>query len=197
MFAVDHILVSDDLLDAEFSCNLGACLGACCVQGDMGAPLEADELPILEEILPAVRHLLRPEALEVIEREGVWEETAPNQYATTCVDGAECVFVTYDGPVAKCAIQEVQRRGKIDFPKPISCHLYPIRVENYGDIETLNYERIDICEPGRKCGARLGIPLAGFLKEPLTRKYGEEWYARFEQTIAERREILGQGVSRC
>src|SRR5690625_4819267 len=119
MFAVDHILVSDDLPDAECACSLGACPGACCVQGDMGAPLEADELPILEEILPAVRHLLRPEALEVIEREGVWEETAPDQYATTCVDGAEWVFVTYDVPVAMCAIQEVQRRCQIGFQQPL------------------------------------------------------------------------------
>lgn len=194
MFAVDNILVSDELLEARFACNLGACLGACCVQGDSGAPLEDHEREKLDEVLPIVRKDLRPEALAVIEREGTWEETSSGQYATTCVDGAECVFVTYDGPVAKCAIQKAYREGRTDFPKPVSCHLYPIRVENYGDVEALNYEKIGICEPGRRCGTRSGVLLADFLEEPLVRKYGEEWYARFRETLEERRKVLGVGV---
>lgn len=191
MFAVDNILVSDDFLEARFACNLGACLGACCVQGDSGAPVEADERQRLEEVLPIVRKDLRPEALEVIEEKGVWEEVAPKKYATTCVGSAECVFVTYDGPVAKCAIQKAFQEGKTDFEKPISCHLYPIRISDHGEMEALNYEQIGICRPGRRNGARNGILLVDFLEEPLTRKYGPDWYARFRKTIDERREILG------
>lgn len=194
MFAVDNILVSDELLEAEFACNLGACHGACCVQGDSGAPLEEDELQQLEDVLPLVRKDLRREAIEVIERQGVWEELAPGRYATSCVDGAECVFVTYDGPVAKCAIQKAFREGKTDFPKPVSCHLYPIRVEDYGEIEALNYEKIGICEPGRRLGRKSRTLLADFLEEPLVRKYGRDWYERFREAINERRQILGVGV---
>ncbi len=194
MFAVDNILVSDDLLDSHFACNLGACLGACCVQGESGAPVEADERARLEEVLPIVRKDLRPEALEVIEEDGVWEEIAPGKYATTCVGSAECVFVTYEGKVAKCAIQKAYFEGKTDFEKPVSCHLYPIRVADHGEMQSLNYEKIDICKPGRRNGARNGILLADFLKEPLTRKYGEDWYNRFRKAIEERREVLGLGV---
>lgn len=190
MFAVENILVSDDLLDAEFACNLGACHGACCVQGDSGAPLEESELPLLEAVLPVVRKDLRPEALEVIDEKGTWEEIAPGDYATTCVGNAECVFVTYDGLIAKCAIQKAYFEGRTDFPKPVSCHLYPIRVENHGEYQVLNYEKIGICEPGRRFGARKGLPLADYLKDPLVRKYGEEWYASFREILDERRKIL-------
>ncbi|GIV58718.1 MAG: DUF3109 family protein [Bacteroidetes bacterium] len=190
MFAVDNILISDDLLDAPFACNLGACRGGCCVQGASGAPLEPDERNRLEEALPHVRRYLTPEALAVIEREGVWEEVAPGQYATTCVGDAECVFVTYEGPVAKCALQKAYAAGRIDFPKPISCHLFPIRVQVFDDIEVLNYEQVPLCDPARKQGCRLDVQLAAFLREPLTRRYGAAWYERFRQAWDERRQIL-------
>jgi hypothetical protein len=147
MFAVENILISDDVLDAPFACNLGACLGGCCVQGDSGAPLEPEERAVLEQAVPKVRKHLRPEAREVIEERGVWEEIAPGRYATTCVGQAECVFVTYEGPVAKCALQKAHREGQLDFPKPISCHLYPIRAQQHGDYEILNYEQIPLCDP--------------------------------------------------
>jgi hypothetical protein len=190
MFAVDDILISNDLLDAEFSCNLGACLGGCCVQGEAGAPLEADERAQLEAVLPRVRKYLSPEALRTIDEKGVWEEIEPEHYVTTCVDNAECVFVMYEGPVAKCAIQKAYQEGRVDFPKPISCHLYPIRVQRYGDIEVLNYEQIALCDPGRKYGARCGVDLADYLREPLIRKYGEAWYEQFQEIRRARKEIV-------
>ena len=192
MFAVGNILISDDLLEAPFACNLGACHGACCVQGDSGAPLEADERERLEEVLPAVRHRLRPEAVEVIEECGVWEEVGAGQYATTCVGQAECVFVTYRGPVASCAIHEAALEGKVDWPKPISCHLYPVRIEGLGEYEALNYEQVGICEPGVRHGRREGAQLADFLRQPLVRRYGEAWYREFEAALAERRTVLGR-----
>jgi hypothetical protein len=190
MFAVDHILLSDDLVDAPFACNLGACRGGCCVQGDAGAPLEADERASVEAVLPVVRPYLRPEALRVIAQQGAWEEEAPGHYVTTCVDGADCVFVTYEGPVAKCAIQKAFYAGRTDFPKPLSCHLFPIRVHQYGDQEVLNYEPIGLCNPARIKGERQGIQVADFLREPLIRKYGEAWYARFRQVVEDRRAAL-------
>ncbi len=190
MFAVDHILISDDVLGASFACNLGACLGGCCVQGDAGAPLEPDERAQLEAVLPRVRKYLTPEALDVIARDGVWEELAPDDYATTCVGGAACVFVTYEGAVAKCAIQKAYAEGRVDFPKPVSCHLFPLRAQRYGDYEVLNYEQIGLCDPARKQGDRHGVSLVDFLREPLVRKYGEAWYQKFRQTCAERRAVL-------
>lgn len=190
MFAVDDVLVSDDLLEAPFCCNLGACHGACCVEGDSGAPLEREELEILEEVLPSVRKYLRPEALKVIEEHGVWEEIAPDEFATTCVEGRECVFVTYDGPIARCAIQLAHRDGRTDFPKPVSCHLFPVRVARFGNVDALNYERVGLCEPAVKKGKRDGVQLYDFLREPLTRKYGEDWYRKFRDACEERRALL-------
>ncbi len=190
MFVVDDILISDALLDAPFTCNLGACLGGCCVQGEAGAPLEPEERERLEAALPRVRKYLRPEALAVIEERGVWEEDEPGKFATPCIDGAECVFVRYEGPVAKCALQKAYHEGRIDFPKPISCHLYPIRIEQLGGFEALNYEQIDLCAPGRALGQRNGLQLVDFLQEPLERKYGPEWFATFRATWQARRTTI-------
>ena len=191
MFAVDDILVSDDVLSAPFSCNLRRCLGGCCVHGDRGAPLQPDEREQLEAVLPAVRHAPRPEALAVIDDRGVWEETDPDQFYTTTVNDRECVFVTYDGPVAKCAIQNAFYKGKVDWEKPISCHLFPIREETIADTTVLNYERIDLCKPAIQRGARKGVDVVDFLEAPLTRRFGADWYARFRETARKRAAIIG------
>ncbi|MEX0822586.1 MAG: DUF3109 family protein [Rhodothermales bacterium] len=194
MFAVDykdtHVLVSDDLVDASFCCNLGACLGACCVEGESGAPLQPDERRRLEELLPVVRSDLREEALRVIESEGVWEEVGKGEYATTCVDGSECVFVTYDGPVARCAIQKAHEEGRIDFPKPISCHLFPVRIVRIADIDALNYQSVPMCSPALRKGRKEGMALYSFLREPLVRKYGKDWYEAFEKACEERSRLI-------
>lgn len=191
MFVVDDVFISDDLVEAAFCCNLGACHGACCVQGTSGAPLTPDEREEVDRVLPLVKHRLRPEALKVIDSKGAWEDLGDEYYATTCVGEAECVFVRYDGPVAKCSIQEAYHEGKTSFEKPISCHLYPIRIEQMGEYEALNYERIEICKPAVKFGRRKGVGLAEFLEGPLVRKYGREWYDQFLLMVIERREILG------
>ncbi|MDX1531486.1 MAG: DUF3109 family protein, partial [Rhodothermales bacterium] len=147
MFAVDDILISDALLDAPFACHLARCKGACCVIGDRGAPLEPEERAELEAVLPAVEPGLRPEARAAIARDGVWTEEKPGEYATTCVEGRECVFVVYDHGVAKCAVQQAYHAGRVGFEKPVSCHLFPVRVEEVGGATVLNYERIDLCQP--------------------------------------------------
>ena len=191
MFAVENVLVTDELLDAPFACHLSVCKGGCCVQGDSGAPLDPDEREELENILPRVRKYLRPEAIEIIDRKGAWEELDPQRYATTCVGNAACVFVTYDGPVAKCAIEKAYLKKEISFRKPVSCHLYPLRAERFGDVDALNYEQIPLCKPAIKNGARQKIQLEIFLREPLVRKYGEAWYKQFRLACEERRQALG------
>jgi hypothetical protein len=194
MFAVSEILVSDAVLDAPFACHLGRCLGACCVHGDRGAPLEPDERAELERALPVVASALRPEALRVIEKDGVWVEDQPGHYGTACVDGRECVFVVYEGdakrPVAKCALQQAYHAGRLDFEKPISCHLFPIRIEEVGGTDVLNYEQIDLCAPAVTQGRRAGVQLYDFLRDPLTRKYGAEWYEAFRAACIERAAVL-------
>ena len=132
---------------------------------------------------------LRPEARAAIAERGAWEETEDG-YATTCVDDGACVFVTYDGPVAKCALQHAYRAGRIDFEKPVSCHLYPLRVSRYGAFEVLNYEQIELCAPARVHGDESGVHLADFLQVPLVRKYGDAWYDAFRTACTERRTEL-------
>lgn len=186
MFVVEDILISDDIATAQFDCDLTKCLGACCVNGDEGAPLAPDERRHLDAVLPKVRFMLRPEALAVIGEEGTWEETAPGRYATTCVNNAECVFVIYDRRIAKCAIQKAYFDGLVDWPKPVSCHLFPIRVHQYGGHEVLNYEQWGLCHSARKNGEAQGRYLHDALAEPLTRKYGAAWYAAFQKACTER-----------
>lgn len=185
MFMVEEILISDDVLSAPFLCNLGACKGGCCVQGESGAPLEEDELPIIEEVYPIVKKYLRPEALETIEKKGLWEKEGRNSYGTTCVDDAECVFVTYEGEIAKCAIHIAYQKGEVTFPKPISCHLFPVRVSETGTHEVLNYEQVDLCSPAVKRGRKKNMMLPNFLEEPLVRKYGKTWYRKFLEACKE------------
>ncbi len=194
MFAVDDILISDAVLDAPFACHLGRCLGGCCVHGDRGAPLEPDERAALERLLPAVARDLRPEALAVIEEQGVWVDEEPGHYGTACVAGRECVFVVYEGdpkrPIAKCALQRAYHEGRTDFEKPLSCHLFPVRVEAVGGTEVLNYEQIELCAPAVRRGRRQGVQLYDFLRAPLTRKYGAAWYEQFRAACIERAAVL-------
>ncbi len=196
MFVVGDALISDDVLDAPFACNLGACHGACCVQGDSGAPLEPDERAVLDALVPRVRKYMRPEALKVVKREGVWEEVDPGEYATTCVGNAECVFVTYEGPVAKCAIQKAYQAGRIDFPKPLSCHLFPLRIEQIGEYEVINYKQIAMCDPARAFGRRRGIELIDAVQEALIRKFGASWFDAFREACQERLQVLSPVTGR-
>jgi hypothetical protein len=195
MFVVDQVLISDDVVQAAFCCSLGACKGACCVVGESGAPLEESELTEIEAILPHIKDRLRDEALAVIEKDGAWEEITPGYYATTCVDDSECVFVRYDGLIAKCAIQEAYQEGKISFEKPISCHLFPLRAEQLGEYESLNYEQVEICKPAITHGESTATYLAEYLEKPLVRKYGSEWYREFMVMVRERREFLATDES--
>ena len=198
MFAVDHVLVSDRVLGTAFACDLGRCLGACCVQGDRGAPLEAHERDELDAVLPIVADRLQPEARATIERQGTWIQDEPGIYSTSTVGDRECVFVTYEGSgphaVATCAIQRAFQEGRTSFEKPISCHLFPLRVERHGTgsdaIEVLNYEPAEPCSPAIAHGCRTQTLLVDFLERPLSRRYGLSWYHRFRAAVRERRQDL-------
>lgn len=180
MIIVQDKLVSDDVVEQKFICNLSACKGACCWEGDFGAPLEKDELAILESIQEKVRPFLSPAGIAALEAQGpyVWFE-GMNENGTTLIDGGPCAYMTYDAlGVAQCGIEMAWKAGAVDFQKPISCHLYPIRVSKYEHFnsEVLNYDRWDICSAACSLGEKEQVPVYQFLKTALIRKYGQDFY---------------------
>ncbi len=179
---VDEILVSQEILKEVFTCDIAACKGACCVEGDFGAPLELDERKILEDIYPEVEPYLPEKGKQAIRQQGKWVKDITGEYTTPLVQGRECAFTVFekDG-TASCGIEKAHADGKIDFKKPVSCHLYPIRVIKTRYNEGLNYDRWDICDPGCALGQKTGLRIFEFLKEPLERKYGEAWYASLKE----------------
>lgn len=183
MIQIGNTIISKDLFDCYFVCDLSACKGACCVEGDTGAPLTHEEAHILEEIYDKVKPYLSEKGIKSIEIQGVAIEDPYEKGALTTplIDGKECAFTVFDkNGTAKCGIEKAYRDGKIDFLKPLSCHLYPVRVKKYVQFEALNYDRWKICNAACDCGAKLQLPLYQFLKEPLIRAYGEEWFADLE-----------------
>jgi Protein of unknown function (DUF3109) len=178
MIKVGDVLVSDDIKDVEFVCHLEKCKGACCVEGDLGAPLEEEELPIMNEILEKVKPYLTAEGVKSIEAQGTYILDEDGDYSTPTIGGKECAYSHYDQQgVLKCGIEQAYLDGKIGFKKPISCHLYPIRItKNKKGFEAVNYHKWNICSAACSYGKSLQVPLYKFLKEPLIRKYGEDWY---------------------
>ncbi|MCU0447240.1 MAG: DUF3109 family protein [Microscillaceae bacterium] len=188
MYIVGNVYISDDLTDEFFVCDLDKCKGACCVEGDAGAPLLAEELSILEDILPQLKPYLSPQAQAVIAREGAYTKDDWGDFATPTIGGRECVYAFYDEKkILRCAIETAYRDGKISFQKPISCHLYPIRITRLDIEEALNYHRWQICDPACQLGKSLAMPIYKFLREPLIRKYGEAWYLEFDRQVEERK----------
>lgn len=184
MIAIDKTLISEDLLDKKFVCDLNACKGACCVAGDSGAPLEKDELQILDSILEKVKPYMVKKGIKAVEKYGSYVIDGDGDYTTTLVSpGAECAFVFFDeNKIAKCAIEQAYYHGKIDWKKPISCHLYPVRITAHKEYDAVNYDKWSICKPACECGAKLDVPVYKFLKEPLIRKYGKDWFKQLEQS---------------
>ena len=182
MIAIDKTLISEDLLDKKFVCDLNACKGACCVAGDSGAPLDKEELPVLESVLKEVKPYMVKKGIKAIEKNGAFVIDSDGDYTTTLVsDGAECVFVYFDeNKIAKCAIEKAYLEGKIKWHKPISCHLYPVRITKHKAYDAVNYDKWEICKPACSCGEKLDVPVYKFLKAPLIRKYGKEWYKQLE-----------------
>jgi hypothetical protein len=184
MIAIDRTLISEDLLDKKFVCDLNACKGACCVAGDSGAPLDKEELKILDSIVENVKPYMVKKGIKAIEKHGTYVVDGDGDYTTTLVSpGAECAFVFFDeNKIAKCAIEQAYYDGKIGWKKPISCHLYPVRITKHKEYDAVNYDKWSVCKPACSCGEKLDVPVYKFLKEPLIRKYGKDWYKELEKS---------------
>ena len=177
MILIGDAVISDDIKDKAFVCDLEKCKGACCVEGDLGAPLEESELKELEDAYEAVKPYLSPQGLAAIEKQGLYIKDFEDDFSTSTINNKECAFGYYDeDKVLKCGIEQAYFDGKTTFRKPISCHLYPIRITKYDHYDALNYDRWSICSAACKLGEKLGVPVYKFLKEALIRKYGVAWY---------------------
>ncbi|WP_207431244.1 DUF3109 family protein [Sabulibacter ruber] len=185
MIVLQNTVLSDDLKDKFFVCNLEKCKGACCVEGDLGAPLEKDELPVLAEAYEHVKPYMSQEGINAVAEQGLFVEDFEGDYSTPTIGNRECAYAIYDDNLTlKCAIEQAYLDGKISWKKPISCHLYPIRITKYDGFEALNYDRWEICNPACSFGLELGVPVYKFLREPLIRKYGEEWFNELDELVA-------------
>lgn len=182
MIELGRTIISEDIFEKDFVCNLTACKGACCVEGDAGAPVDEAEAKILEEIYPKVKPFLRPEGVEAIEQQGTSVTDWDGELVTPLVKGKECAYVIFDEKgITKCGIEKAWEAGAVDFQKPVSCHLYPVRITPYRDFDAVNYHKWNICSPACTLGKELAVPVYKFLKGALVRKYGEEWYADVEE----------------
>ncbi len=177
MIQIQHTVISEDILEEKFICDLCKCKGQCCVDGESGAPITKEEYTEINDILPEIWDDLSPKAQELINEQGIAYTDYDGELVTSIIKGEECVFTFFDeNGVCKCAIDNAYREGRISVQKPISCHLYPIRLKEYVEFTALNYNRWSICEPAVDLGRKNGVPLYRFLKEPLIRKFGEDWY---------------------
>jgi hypothetical protein len=199
MIQVDNVILSDELFEEHFSCDLAACKGACCVAGDAGAPLALEEIDEIEKNLSEILNFLPEKGKQSIKAQGVAVKDDEGDLVTPLNNGEECAFTIFnDQGVALCGIEAAYRAGKSDFKKPLSCHLYPIRVGKLSDYDALNYHRWKICKPACECGAKLKVKVYQFAKEPLIKKYGEAWYEQLKAVdklleVEERKRIKGKG----
>lgn len=186
MFVIKDTLVSLDLIERFFCCDLQSCKGECCVDGDAGAPVTPDEVSNIEKILPQIFDEILPQAQEVIKQQGIAYTDSEGDLVTSIVGGRDCVFTTYaPGGICLCLLEKAFREGRIPQTKPQSCHLYPVRISKCGTMTALNIHHWKVCRPAEKLGAKEGIRAYRFLREPLTRRFGEEWYDELERTATE------------
>ncbi len=186
MLEIQDTLVTLDLAEEYFCCDLDKCLGACCIEGDAGAPVSLEEIGKLEEVFPEVKADMLPRAVEEVEENGVAYPDADGEMVTTLLDGANCAFCTFaKGGVCLCAIDKAYREGRVAWRKPSSCALYPVRIKQYPTFTAVNYHRWSICRDAIANGRKLGIRLYQFLEGPLTERFGQEWYAELKEACEE------------
>lgn len=181
MIQVEDKIISLDILTEHFTCDLNACKGACCVEGDAGAPLEKEEVLILKRIYEKIKPYMEKKGIEEVDSQGFSVLDEDGDLTTPLINNRECAFVTRENGITKCSIEKANLEGKTNFKKPISCHLFPIRITKYRNFEAVNYEKVEICNPGCICGSKLKVPLYVFLKEPLIRKYGKNWHEKLSK----------------
>ncbi|WP_375238491.1 DUF3109 family protein [Aurantibacter sp.] len=176
MFQIGKTIVSEEIIENDFMCNLSACKGACCINGDAGAPLTVEEADILNDIYPKIKSYLRPEGITAIESQGT-SVLNFGELETPLINNADCAYVIFDEKnTALCGIEEAYNQGDITWKKPVSCHLYPIRVKEYSEFSAVNYNRWEICDDACSLGKELQVPVYKFVKEALIRKFGKTWY---------------------
>lgn len=181
MIEIDDKIVSADILRECFACDLGKCKGICCVEGDAGAPLELEEVDELEENYAAYAPYMTEEGRREVERQGFMVVDSDGDYTTPLVNNAECAYAFEENGITFCAIERAYREGKCSFLKPISCHLYPIRVMKFSNgTFGLNYHRWGVCHDAVECGRKIGLPIYKALKEPIIRRFSEEFYKALE-----------------
>jgi hypothetical protein len=178
MISLESTLISDDLKEVFFCCDLPKCKGACCVEGDGGAPLEEEEAALLEDNLDAILPYMVPAGIEEVRRNGVFDYDDKGKFVTPLVRGKECAFVYFEERIARCAIERAFADGRILFAKPVSCHLYPVRITKTAQHHAVNYHKWDICRKALEKGHKEKIRLYQFLEEALIREYGRNWYNR-------------------
>lgn len=186
MFQLGKTIVSEDIIEKEFVCNLSACKGSCCVEGEAGAPVTEEETKILKDIYPKVKPFLREEGINVIEKLGTHVITDLSELETPLVNGKECAYISFsENGIAGCGIEDAYNAGEVSFKKPISCHLYPVRVQDYSEFAAVNYHKWPICNDACSLGKELSVPVYRFVKDALIRKFGENWYLELEKVAAE------------
>ena len=184
MIPVEHTLVSDDLYLVHFLCPLEKCKGACCVEGDAGAPLTEEEISNLEDHIDDIKPYMTERGVEEIGATGVFDYDSHGEFVTPLVRGLECAFTNFHDGIAYCSIEKAFEEGKIRFQKPVSCHLYPIRVSWLKEGEAVNYHKWEICKKALKNGSSKGVPLYVFCKEALIRRFGKEWYEELNKKVS-------------
>lgn len=186
MLEIRNTLVSLDLIERFFCCDLDACLGACCIEGDAGAPITPDEQKEIERELPKIYDELLPGAQRELDEHGVAYIDEEGDLVTTIVNGRDCAFTCYDpGGKCLCAFERAFRQGRCNFCKPVSCHLYPVRLTEYPSFTAVNLHRWEVCRPAEKLGRKLGLRAYQFLREPLIARFGQEWYDELCATAEE------------
>jgi len=183
MLLIDDIMVSDDLYLVKFLCPIEKCLGACCVEGDAGAPLEEEEISNMEDYVDEIMKYMITEGVDAIKQSGVFDYDVDGTFVTPLIRGGDCAFINFTKGIAWCSIEKAFEEGKIPFRKPISCHLYPVRLAKVGEHEAVNYHQWQICKPALDEGTKEGIPLYAFLKDALIRRYGEAWYQKLVNEV--------------
>ncbi|MBN1414892.1 MAG: DUF3109 family protein [Bacteroidales bacterium] len=181
MLEIDKTVISTDLFTQQFTCDLKRCKGACCVQGDSGAPLDENEKIILEQSYPSIKPFLRPEGVNAIEKQGTSVIDKENDCVTPLVEGKECAYTVFENGIARCGIENAFHAGATTLRKPISCYLYPVRIKKYKTFVAVNYDSWSICEPARSLGKSLGLPVYKFTAPALRQKFGDEWFAMLQQ----------------
>jgi hypothetical protein len=183
MIQIEDKLISKELVTNAFVCDLEKCKGDCCIAGDVGAPLDEEETSILEKIYPKVKKYLTAEGAATIEANGKWVYTEADGLSTPMMPNqGACAYTIWENNIAKCGIEKAYNDGKIAFKKPISCHLYPIRISKNKLFEVLNYHRWSVCKAACTLGKKLNIPVYKFLKDAIVRKYGIDFYDQLDAT---------------